>query len=104
MSRCRSVLSPWWLRRGLVLDKDGRIDIGLWAMAHYVDLVHVISNRFCRSFRVTDAHDRTPRINFGFYKVLTELTSRSFGFSHFGFGSGFLGSVVRSSVNMPTPN
>lgn len=47
----------------------------------------------------TEANDAI----FGYTKLLTEFSINIFGFGLFGFALGFFGSVIRSSVKMPTP-
>jgi hypothetical protein len=60
--------------------------------------------RFLRYVRLTKAYDQNPRTKFGFPNVQTENMITHIGFGQFGFGPGYFGLELRSSVFMPTPN
>ena len=85
-----------------------------WAKGHGVRQLGGLFLRFwtaytctydiSRLFRVTEGHDRIYRNYFGFLQALTEVTTELLGFGQFGLGLGFYGSVLRSSVYMPTHN
>jgi hypothetical protein len=49
------------------------------------------------------ASTKNHRSLFGFHDLLTIVSTDNFGFSHFGFGSGLIGSVNRFSGYLPTP-
>ena len=75
--------------------------MGCWALLVY--LGECVAFRCIRSVRSILCGNRDHRTNFGFSHLGTVQMTEFSVFGLFGFGLGSFGSVVRSSVNMPTP-